>query len=59
MEEKKKMGRPIKGTSLRDKKLTLRLSSEELELLAYCSEKTGLTRTDIIVKSVEKFKEKL
>lgn len=57
--EKNKMGRPKKNLNPRDEKLTLKLSKEELLELKYCSEKTGLSRTDVIVKGIELIKKQL
>lgn len=45
-------GRPIKGTSKRDKSLQLRMSSEELELLDYCAKQLHATRTDVVNKGI-------
>lgn len=57
--EKKKMGRPKKNLFPRDEKLTLKLSKEELSELQYCSELTGLSRTDVIVKGIQLVKKEL
>lgn len=50
--EKKKMGRPTNNP--RNERLTLRLSKSELEILNECSELTGESRTEIIIKGIKK-----
>ena len=52
-------GRPIKGTSKRDKSLQLRMSSEELSLLDECSKRLEISRTDVINKGIKLVKEEL
>lgn len=52
-------GRPIKGTSKRDKSLQLRMSREELELLDECSKRLEITRTDVVNKGIKLVKEEL
>ncbi len=52
-------GRPIKGTSKRDKSLQLRMSKEELELLDECSKRLEMTRTDVINEGIKLVKKKL
>lgn len=52
-------GRPIKGTSKRDKGIQLRMSGEELALLNECSKRLGITRTDVINKGIKLVKEEL
>ena len=52
-------GRPIKGTSKRDKSLQLRMSEEELELLDECAEKLDATRTDVVNKGIQLVKAEL
>lgn len=59
MVEKKKMGRPIKGDSAKSKKLGIRVSPEDLELINSCAEKLNMTRADTIVHSVKKLYEDL
>lgn len=54
-----KTGRPIKGTSKRDKSLQLRMSREELELLDECSKRLEITRTDVINKGIRLVKKEL
>lgn len=52
-------GRPIKGTSKRDKSLQLRMSEEELELLDECAKKLDATRTDVVNKGIRLVKAEL
>lgn len=52
-------GRPVKGTSKRDKSLQLRMSAEELALLDECSKALNISRTDVISMGVRLVKEKL
>lgn len=54
-----KTGRPIKGTSKRDKSLQLRMSREELELLDECSKRLEITRTDVVNKGIRLVKKEL
>ena len=52
-------GRPIKGTSKRDKSLQLRMSGEELALLDECSKRLEISRTDVINKGIKLVKKEL
>ncbi len=54
-----KTGRPIKGTSRRDKSLQLRMSADELELLDKCTKQLKATRTDVVNKGIRLVKEEL
>ena len=54
-----KTGRPIKGTSKRDKSLQLRMSEEELSLLEECAERLNLSRTDVVNKGIKLVKDGL
>lgn len=54
-----KTGRPIKGTSKRDKSLQLRMSSEELALLDECAKRLQATRTDVVNKGILLVKKEL
>ena len=54
-----KTGRPIKGTSKRDKSLQLRMSAEELALLDECAKRLVISRTDVICKGVQLVKKEL
>lgn len=52
-------GRPIKGTSKRDKALQIRMTQEELALLDECAEKLDATRTDVVNKGIQLVKAEL
>jgi Fe-S cluster assembly ATPase SufC len=52
-------GRPIKGTSKRDKSLQLRLSGEELSLLDECARRLSISRTDVISRGIQLVNEEL
>nr|DAL38494.1 MAG TPA_asm: NikA, BACTERIAL CONJUGATION, RELAXASE, DNA [Caudoviricetes sp.] len=52
-------GRPVKGTSKRDKSLQLRMSIEELALLDECSKQLSMSRTDVINKGIRLVKAEL
>lgn len=54
-----KTGRPIKGTSKRDKSLQLRMSEEELKLLDECAKRLDLSRTDVVNKGIRLVKTEL
>lgn len=54
-----KTGRPIKGTSKRDKSLQLRMSEEELKLLDECAKQLNSTRTDVVNKGIQLVKKEL
>lgn len=52
-------GRPIKGTSKRDKSLQLRMSVEELKLLDECAKQLNETRTDVVNRGIQLVKKEL
>lgn len=52
-------GRPIKGTSKRDKSLQLRMNQEELDLLDECADRLGESRTDVVNRGIRLVKEDL
>ena len=52
-------GRPIKGTSKRDRNLQIRMNKEELALLDECAERLDMSRTDVINKGIRLVKEEL
>lgn len=52
-------GRPIKGSSKRDKSLQLRMSAEELELLDECAKRLDTTRTEVVNKGIRLVKNQL
>ena len=54
-----KTGRPVKGTSKRDKSLQLRMSEEELSLLEECAERLNLSRTDVVNRGIKLVKDGL
>lgn len=47
------MGRPLKGLSKRDKRLTIRLTEEEFKFVDDVTKKTGLSKTETVLKAVE------
>lgn len=53
------MGRPVKGTSKREKRLTIRVTEEEFSFIDEVSAKTGLSKTETILKAVEVLDETL
>lgn len=52
-------GRPVKGTSKRDKSLQLRMSQDELDLLDECSKLLGESRTDVVNRGIKLVKKEL
>lgn len=54
-----RMGRPIKGTSKRDKSLQLRMSEAELNLLEECAERLSISRTDVVNRGIALVKAEL
>lgn len=52
-------GRPVKGSSKRDKSLQLRMSAEELALLDECSERLSISRTDVVNTGIRLVKSEL
>ena len=53
----KKMGRPT--DDLKNHELKIRMSDSYMEKLAFCQEKTGMTRADIIRKGIDEVYEQL
>nr|DAQ68745.1 MAG TPA: NikA, BACTERIAL CONJUGATION, RELAXASE, DNA [Caudoviricetes sp.] len=49
----KKMGRPLKGESKRDKRVTIRLTEDEFAFVDEVSTKVGLSKTETILRAVE------
>ncbi|HEM9254182.1 TPA: hypothetical protein ACJSEZ_000949 [Streptococcus agalactiae] len=47
-----KMGRPTSNP--RDKYIGVRASKNEVEMLDFCTEKTGKSKTDILMEGLEK-----
>lgn len=54
-----RIGRPPKNGKTRDKSLNVRLTEEELSDLEFCSEKLGMSRTDVIVEGVHVIRERI
>lgn len=52
MSENKKMGRPT--TNPKTSRLEIRISNEDIEKLEFCSKTTGLSKSDIIRKGIER-----
>lgn len=52
-------GRPPKQGSSRNKDINIRLTEKELEDINECAEKLKLSRTDTIMKGIEKIKAEL
>lgn len=52
-----KMGRPT--TNPRNLGLHIRISSDENKLINECVEKSGLTKTEVIIKGIKLFKEQI
>ena len=55
MNSPKKRGRP-KESNPRNKRFEVRMTQEQEQLLAECSEKAGITKTDVIIKGIELFR---
>ena len=54
MSDKKKMGRPIKGKYPRNKRISLKLAENEMDMLEYCSKKLEEPRVNVIAKGIKK-----
>lgn len=54
-----KMGRPLKGSEKRDKRLEVRLTPTEMAELTEISDKLGVSKTDVIVRAVEELADRL
>lgn len=52
-----KMGRPTDNPKRNDTRI--RMTDEELEMLNYCAEKTGKTKTEIISMGIKKVYDEL
>lgn len=48
-----KMGRPVKGTSKRDKRLTIRVTEDEFKFIDEVTAKIGLSKTETLLKAVD------
>lgn len=53
------MGRPLKGSQPRDKRIQLRVSQVELDDMEFVADKLDMNRTDAIVHSIEQMKDKI
>ena len=49
----KKMGRPLKGDSKRDKRITIRVTADEFDFIDDVTARAGLSKTETILKAVE------
>ena len=58
MNSPKKRGRP-KESNPRNKRFEVRMTQEQEQLLAECSEKAGITKTDVIIRGIELFRNSL
>lgn len=47
------MGRPLKGDSKRDKRITMRVTADEFDFIDEVTAKAGLSKTETILKAVE------
>ncbi|HEP1376645.1 phage protein [Streptococcus pyogenes] len=50
-----KMGRPVKGTAKRDKRLEVRLTADEYDTIQETADKNGLSKADLIVKAINSY----
>ena len=55
----KKMGRPLKGSEKRDKRIEFRLTETEMTLINDTAKKARLTRVDLVVQAVKALAERL
>lgn len=53
------LGRPIKGKTRRDNKLTVMLTTEEKDMLTECAERKQTARTEVIVEGIRLVKQEL
>ncbi|MCW6667535.1 CopG family transcriptional regulator [Aerococcaceae bacterium NML190938] len=51
-------GRPLKGNSKRDRRLEIRLTTEELDKIQSVADKNKLSKADTIVKAIDLLDEK-
>ena len=54
-----KTGRPVKGSSKRDRSFQMRISEEDLRTLDFCAESLGISRTDVVCKGIGLVKKEL
>lgn len=55
----KKMGRPLKNETARNKTLNLRVSEQEKSLIKETAEKVGKSQVDTIIQSIEEFSKRI
>ncbi|MBF9606401.1 CopG family transcriptional regulator [Streptococcus mitis] len=55
----KKMGRPLKGESKRNKSMTVRITEDEFDLISDVSMKLGISKSDTIIQAVEELAQRL
>lgn len=55
----KKMGRPLKGESKRNKSMTVRITEDEFDLISNVSMKLGISKSDTIIQAVEELAQRL
>lgn len=53
------MGRPLKQSEKRDKRIEFRLTPSEIDLINSTAEKAGLTRVDLTVQAIKEFADRL
>lgn len=53
----KKMGRPTDNPKKHDTRI--RMTDEDVQILNYCAEKTGMTKTDVIRVGIRKVYEEI
>lgn len=53
------MGRPIKGDYPRNKRLSLRISEEEMKDIEYCSKKLKKTKIDTVMEGIYLLKDEI
>lgn len=54
-----KMGRPLKGETKRDKRLAIRVTEDEFDFIDQVTAKTGLSKTETVLKAVQLLDETL
>lgn len=52
---REKRGRPVKDVGKKTNKVTIRLSNDEFRKLVYLEDKTGETKSNILINSLETF----
>lgn len=55
----KKMGRPLKGESKRNKSMTVRITEDEFDLISDVSMKLGISKSDTIIQAIEELAQRL